>query len=75
MSRLFRFTKALFRYAFTGHLKNVPFSEYEKRIHICSECGHIGQNDYRCGVCGCYMDKKAKWATECCAIGKWLSYK
>ena len=71
MKRVLRFLKSLIRYIFTGHYQNVSFDEYAKRIEICSKCDKINQHNYSCGVCGCYMDKKAKWSTECCELEKW----
>jgi hypothetical protein len=71
MKRIFRFLKSLIRYIFTGHVQNVTFEEYARRIDICSKCDKINQYNYTCGVCGCYMDKKAKWSTEHCDDEKW----
>lgn len=71
MGTFFRFLKSLFRYIFTGHFQNVRFGEFARRIQICSTCPHISPTDYRCKICGCYMDKKCKWGTEHCALKKW----
>lgn len=71
MKRIFRFIKALFKYAFTGHFENVGFSEYVDRLSICKECGKYNEKRYMCDICGCYLDKKCKWKTEHCYEGKW----
>lgn len=71
MRRVFRFLKALFRYAFCGRFENVGFGEYVRRLGICLECGEYDDAKYTCGKCGCYLDKKCKWSTEHCVEGKW----
>ena len=43
----------------------------EKRIEICLKCPHIHGN--RCGLCGCFMRKKAALRSSNCPIGKWSS--
>ena len=71
MRTLFRFLKALFKYAVHGHFKNVEFADYAKRLMTCSKCDKADTEKWRCGVCGCYLTKKAKWKTENCPMGKW----
>lgn len=71
MGRVFRFIKALFRYAIYGHFKNTTFSEYAERITVCSECEKLNKEKWTCGICGCYLTKKAKWQTEDCPLAKW----
>lgn len=69
--RIFRFLRSLIRYAVYGHFKEVSFNEYANRIHICSQCENLNKEKWTCGICGCYLTKKAKWSTECCPIEKW----
>lgn len=71
MIRFFRFIKALLRYAIYGHFKNTTFKKYSERISICVECENLVAKDWTCNICGCYLDKKAKWSTESCPINKW----
>lgn len=55
-----------------GGMKNVSQEVYEERLNICGGCEFF-RSDRRCGKCGCFMDKKAKWKTSACPIGKWKS--
>ena len=71
MGRIFRFIKALFRYAIHGQFKNTTFKEYAERINVCAECDKLNSTKWTCGVCGCYLTKKAKWRTEDCPLAKW----
>lgn len=68
--RIFRFIRALFRHIFAGR-ENVYFAEYIERLRTCNKCEHIDKHRYTCGVCGCKMDVKCKWADSECALGKW----
>lgn len=68
--RIFRFIRALFKHIFAGR-ENVYFAEYIERLRTCNRCEHIDKHKYTCGVCGCKMDVKCKWADSECAIGKW----
>lgn len=73
MKRIFRFIRALFRYVFYGHFENVTFKQYVSRLEMCSKCENL-KNNWTCGICGCYLTKKAKWITECCPENKWKTY-
>ena len=65
MTRPIRFLKALFRHIMGG-LKIVPQEVFEKRSSICGKCP---LNDGgTCGVCGCKLSIKLKWATEKCPL-------
>lgn len=70
--RIFRFIRALFRHIFAGR-ENVYFAEYIERLRTCNKCEHIDKHGYICGVCGCKMDVKCKWADSECALGRWKS--
>ena len=70
MGRIFRFIRALFRYAVYGHFKDVGFKRYVNRLEKCAVCDKLRDN-WTCGVCGCYLTKKAKWVTECCPENRW----
>lgn len=71
MKKIFRFIRALFRYAVYGHFKKSTFKLYAERINICSGCKLLNADNWTCGVCGCYLTKKAKWSTETCPENKW----
>jgi hypothetical protein len=42
---------------------------YEIRLNTCAECPHL--KDYRCGICGCVVEEKAKWETAECPDKRW----
>tara|TARA_A100000172_G_C3041210_1_gene110554 strand:- start:741 stop:965 length:225 start_codon:yes stop_codon:yes gene_type:complete len=67
-NRVWTFTKAIAKYAKSG-FENVPRFEYLKRLSTCNEC-EFREHDV-CGVCGCYLEAKAKWNTEDCPKNKW----
>lgn len=75
MRTMFRFIRALLRYAIYGHFKKVEFGEYAERLNTCSKCEHINRDKWTCGICGCYLTKKAKWSTETCPTEKWNDMK
>lgn len=65
--RIIRFIIALIKYVIFG--KRVEFDDYVFRLRVCNECPH--SKDWKCDVCGCYLDKKAKMNTEECPEGNW----
>tara|TARA_Y100001963_G_scaffold95332_1_gene131200 strand:- start:762 stop:1007 length:246 start_codon:yes stop_codon:yes gene_type:complete len=52
-------------------LKNVDDTEYMERIDICDSCVHLVREKNNCGICGCYMPRKARWKTSKCPKEKW----
>ena len=66
--RIIRFIKALWKYILHG--RRVSFRKYASRLYICSVCENH-KDDWTCGVCGCYLDKKAKMSTEKCPKDRW----
>jgi len=48
----------------------VSDSERLKRVKKCNDCTHLvlGTN---CGLCGCFVSDKAKYADEACPDGRW----
>lgn len=69
MKRIFRFLKALWRYILHG--KRVPFEVFVSRLMACENCPNLKRDNWTCGICGCYLDKKAKMTTEKCPDNKW----
>jgi hypothetical protein len=69
MKRVFRFVKALWKYMLYGH--RVSLWTYCDRLGKCNGCDKFRGGNWTCGVCGCYLDKKAKMNTERCPEGKW----
>jgi hypothetical protein len=51
--------------------QNVSREEYLRRAMVCDSCVHFVKKDNICGVCGCYMDVKAKWKVSDCPKNKW----
>lgn len=43
----------------------VTKEEYKKRLETCNSCDILKDNG-SCGLCGCNMSVKAKWATSKC---------
>ena len=65
--RIIRFIYAVVKYLIYGDTVNK--SVYDSRILICNSCVFLQNN--KCGICGCYVKKKAKWNTESCPKNKW----
>jgi hypothetical protein len=63
------FSKELAKYAKEG-APNVSKQDYKDRIKTCHSCEHLLRNK-RCGMCGCIIEHKAKWATSDCPDGRW----
>lgn len=57
------FGKALVNRIKTGS-KDVNDAVYQARLDICNRCEFLEGKD--CLLCGCPVDKKAKWASESC---------
>lgn len=63
--------KATAAYVASG-AKSVTPEEYERRMKICDLCPQIIRDENpRCGVCGCFLKKKAEWQVSECPVGKW----
>jgi len=45
---------------------HVDPDEYRKRIEACMSCPFLKKEVDRCGICGCLVEHKAKWATSSC---------
>lgn len=67
MKRIFRFLKALIKYWLWG--EEVSYEDYVNRLIECHNCEH--RREGLCGVCGCFLHKKARWSTEECPKKKW----
>jgi len=66
------FKKELVEYARQG-APNVDEHTYKDRLHTCNKCPHL-KNAYRCGLCGCVVEEKAKWGTADCPDNRWDKY-
>lgn len=62
------FAKALASHVASGGQEATP-EELRIRLMICSDCPN--RNVDACSICGCFLAKKAAWATQQCPIGRW----
>lgn len=64
------FTKAIAKHA-RNKFDKVSDEEYDQRMTICQSCDYY--EDKRCKQknCGCFITRKARWASEECPINKW----
>ena len=57
------------------HIKNgaqvVSENQYEERLQECDACPHLLNKTMQCGLCGCYVEHKAKWQTSNCPDNRW----
>jgi hypothetical protein len=68
------FGKALVRHIANGG-KHVSEEVFEARKSVCLSCSSCDQERMVCREpdCGCDIEKKARWASEDCPLGKWPS--
>jgi hypothetical protein len=59
------FVKEAVEYAKQG-APHVTAKQYEVRLKACHSCEHLKKDVERCGLCGCLVEHKAKWATASC---------
>jgi len=59
------FVKEAVEYAKQG-APHVTAKQYEDRLKACYSCEHLKKDTERCGLCGCLIEHKAKWATASC---------
>ena len=64
------FAKEVTKYAKEG-APNVTEASYKKRLETCDSCEHLRRSAMRCGMCGCLVEQKAKWATANCPDKRW----
>ena len=65
------FVKETKKYINEGRPQVTP-EQYQDRLDICDSCDFLRKTTFTCGVCGCYLGTKAKWATSDCPKNKWL---
>jgi len=59
------FVKEAVKYAKEG-APHVTARQYEQRLTACMKCPNYREDVGRCGLCGCIVEHKAKWATATC---------
>jgi len=64
-------TKAVVKHVGDG-MRKVELQEYQDRLNVCNECSLRVKNRCTHESCGCFIDKKAWWASEECPLGKWF---
>ena len=62
---LSNFIKETGKYIANGRPQVTPL-QYKERLDICDTCEHLRKTRFSCGLCGCYLGTKAKWATTSC---------
>jgi hypothetical protein len=63
--------KAVVKHVGDG-LRKVDVKGYQDRLDICNECQLRVKNRCTHESCGCFLDKKAWWASEECPLDKWF---
>ena len=48
-----------------GGMKTVDVITYKKRMKSCLDCESYTESG-QCGLCGCFMEVKAKWSSSSC---------
>lgn len=64
------FAKAVVKHVANG-LETVSLPTYQNRLNICNKCEMRSENRCTHEECGCFIDKKAWWASEECPLDKW----
>jgi hypothetical protein len=64
------FVKAAVKHVGDG-MRKVELQEYQQRLEICNDCLLRVKNRCTHESCGCFLDKKAWWASEECPLEKW----
>lgn len=74
MQRGWNLAKASARHV-AGGLQSVQDDEFELRQSICRSCDFCDRQHMVClhAGCGCFLNVKARWASESCPLGKWTS--
>lgn len=72
VSKAKNFAKAVVEDVKAGS-RRVSQDVYTDRMTLCRACGLYNRQKGTCGHpdCGCVMQRKAKWASQECPIGKW----
>lgn len=70
MNKIISFGKSIKKYVENGSPEVSDFTYFD-RIKICRDCEHFNQILTKCKECGCFLNIKARWATEKCPLDKW----
>jgi hypothetical protein len=58
----------------TGNAEYVSPEIKQERLNICYKCEEYKKLTHQCGMCGCMMDMKSKYAQSSCPKGKWSQH-
>lgn len=74
ISKAIHYGEAVVKHALDG-FTNVPEAVEKERLDTCLSCPLLVQGE--CGVCGCPVATKVKWASESCPAqpSRWGAYK
>jgi len=64
------FIKAVAKHVADG-MRKLTLDQYVERLNVCNTCDLRSGNRCTHPDCGCYLDKKAWWASEECPLKKW----
>ena len=72
LRRAMNFGAAIARHA-VDQLRNVDDERFDARLAICRECPSCDVSQLVCREqsCGCFLQTKARWASETCPLRKW----
>lgn len=70
--RAVNFVGAAAQHVMAG-LPTVADDLYDKRMSECVRCEHYNAERDQCGLCGCRMSIKARWAEQKCPADRWPS--
>jgi hypothetical protein len=59
------FTKAVADHVSNGMVA-VSQDKYIERLDACNSCPNLLEEKKRCGLCGCFLEHKAKWERATC---------
>lgn len=69
MKSIYKMVKGFAREAYEFAKQGAPsvtLEQYKQRLEACQACPHLKKDIERCGLCGCLVEHKAKWATAKC---------
>jgi len=74
ISKAIHYGEAVIKHAIDG-FTNVPEDVEKERLDTCLSCPLLVKGE--CGICGCPVESKVKWASESCPAhpSRWGTYK
>jgi hypothetical protein len=72
IKKALNFGAAVVRHVASG-LTQVNDDTYQLRLDQCRQCASLNVERMVCqeANCGCYVERKARWASQSCPLGKW----